>query len=114
MRAAILPCLVEGLEFVQPDAALVELGEPALDERLRLRVALAAASVGDPEPREDELERAGGERRAVIGAERERPGAIWRALAAHWTSAIASVARQRSSRCQPTISRVQQSMAAIR
>jgi hypothetical protein len=41
------------------------------------------------------------------------PGAIWRALAAHWTSAIASVARQRSSMCQPTISRVQQSMAAI-
>jgi hypothetical protein len=27
MRAAILPCLVEGLEFVQPDPALFELGD---------------------------------------------------------------------------------------
>jgi hypothetical protein len=83
MRAAILPCLVEGLEFVQPDPALFELGEPALDERLRLGVAIAAASVGDPEPGVDELERAGGERRALSVPSASVPGAIWRALPAH-------------------------------
>ena len=45
-----LPCLVEGLELVQPDAALLQLREPGLDERLALGVALAAAAVGDAEP----------------------------------------------------------------
>ena len=69
-----LPCLVEGLELVQPDAAFFELAEPALDERLGLRVAVATAAVRDPEPGEDELEGSSGERRAVVGAERERPG----------------------------------------
>src|SRR5215218_6777671 len=68
-----LPGLVEGLELVQPDAALLELSEPALDERLALGVAVAAAAVRDPEPGEDELERPGGERRAVVGAQRQRP-----------------------------------------
>ena len=45
-----LPCLVEGLELVQPDAALLQLRELGLDERLALGVAVAAAAVGDPEP----------------------------------------------------------------
>src|SRR3954451_8826296 len=67
-----LPGLVEGLELVQPDAALLELSEPALDERWPLGVAVAAAAVRDPEPGEEELELPGGERGAVVGAERQR------------------------------------------
>jgi hypothetical protein len=39
--------LVEGLELFAPDAALLELGEPGLDERLALGVAVAAAAVRD-------------------------------------------------------------------
>ena len=42
------------------------------------------------------------------------PGPMPRAATAHSTKAIDSLARQRSSRRQPTISRVQQSIAAIR
>jgi hypothetical protein len=59
------------LELVAPDAAFLELGEPALDERLRLGVAVAAA-VGDPERAEQHAEPTCGERRAVVGAERQR------------------------------------------
>jgi hypothetical protein len=51
-----LRCLVEGLELVQPDAAFLELGEPRLDGRLALGVAVAAEAVRDPEPGQDELE----------------------------------------------------------
>jgi hypothetical protein len=51
-----LPCLVEGLELVQPDAAFLELAEPRLDGRLALGVAVAAAAVRDPEPGQDQLE----------------------------------------------------------
>jgi hypothetical protein len=36
-----LPCLLEGLELVQPDAALLQLREPGFDERLTLGVAVA-------------------------------------------------------------------------
>src|SRR3954462_6368812 len=109
-----VPGLVEGLELVAPDAALFELAEPGLDERLALGVAVAAAAVRDPQGGQDGLERAGGERRAVIGAERERPGGMPRSMAARWIRAMASLALQRVSRCQATISRVQQSIAAIR
>jgi hypothetical protein len=63
-----LPCLLEGLELVQPDAAFLQLREPGLDERLALGVAVTAAAVGDPESGEDELERSRGEGRAVVGA----------------------------------------------
>ena len=42
------------------------------------------------------------------------PGSIPRAATARSTSAIASSVRQRSSSDQPTISRVQQSIAAFR
>jgi hypothetical protein len=40
-------------------------------------------------------------------------GSMPRSFAARSTSAIASTARHLSSSCQPTISRVQQSIAAI-
>jgi hypothetical protein len=59
--------LVEGLELRAPDEALLELSEPRLDERLRLGVAVAAAAVGDPEPRQDLLEVPRGEGGAIIG-----------------------------------------------
>jgi len=39
--------VVERLELVAPDDAFLELREEALDERLRLRIAVAAAAVGD-------------------------------------------------------------------
>jgi hypothetical protein len=39
--------LVDGLELLAPDAALLELAEPGLDERLGLGVAVAAAAVRD-------------------------------------------------------------------
>jgi hypothetical protein len=73
VRADHLPRFIEGLELVQPDAALLELSEPALDERLALGVAVAAAAMCDAQPGKDELERAGGKRRAVVGAQRQRP-----------------------------------------
>ena len=69
-----LSCLVEGLELVQPDAAFLQLREPGFDERLALGVAVAAAAMGDPAPGERELEVAGGEGGAVVGAEGERVG----------------------------------------
>jgi hypothetical protein len=45
-----------------------------LDERLALGVAVAAAAVRDAEASEGSLKRAGGERRAVVGPERQCPG----------------------------------------
>jgi hypothetical protein len=59
--------VVEGLELVSPDAALLERAEPGLDERLAFGVAVAAAAVRDPRAGQDGLEGAGGERRAVVG-----------------------------------------------
>ncbi|MEJ7604417.1 MAG: hypothetical protein WKG01_41555 [Kofleriaceae bacterium] len=47
--ADLLAGLVERLELVAPDAALLELSEPALDERLAFGVAVAAAPVRDAE-----------------------------------------------------------------
>jgi hypothetical protein len=44
----LLPRLFDGLPFGAPGAALLELAEPGLNERLGLRVAVAAAAVGDP------------------------------------------------------------------
>src|SRR3954449_5059555 len=70
-----LPGLLEGLELVAPDAAFLELAEPALDEGLALGVAVAAAAMRDPEARQDPLERTGGEGRAVVGSERQAAGA---------------------------------------
>src|SRR5215213_11040619 len=66
-----LPSLVERLELVAPDAALLELAEPGLDERLALGIAVAAAAVRDSQSAQDGLERSGGERRAVVGPERQ-------------------------------------------
>jgi hypothetical protein len=50
--------LVERLELLAPDAALLELGEPAFDEGLALGVAVAAATVRDAELAEAGAERA--------------------------------------------------------
>jgi hypothetical protein len=44
------PGVFDGLEFVSPDAALLQLREPGLDKRLALRVAISAAAVNDPSP----------------------------------------------------------------
>ena len=69
---------IEGLEFSAPDAALLELSEPRLDERLTFGIAVAAAAVRDPLLGERGAERAAGERGAVVGAERQvvRPDAV--------------------------------------
>ena len=48
--------VVEGLELFAPDAALLELAEPGLDEGLALGVAVAAATMRDPEAAQDRLE----------------------------------------------------------
>jgi hypothetical protein len=45
--ADLLAGLVERFELLAPDAALLELGKPALDERLAFRVAVAAAAMRD-------------------------------------------------------------------
>ena len=41
--------LVEGLELLAPDVALLELAEAGLDEGLAFGVAVATAAVGDRE-----------------------------------------------------------------
>jgi len=51
----LIASLVEGLELVQPDAALFQLREPRFDEGLPLGVAVAAAAMGDPAPGGGEL-----------------------------------------------------------
>ena len=68
-----LPGLVEGLELLAPDGPFLEVAKPALDERLALGVAVAAAAVTDTKPGHDEPCRAGAERGAVIGAECQHP-----------------------------------------
>ena len=65
------PGVVERLELLAPDAALLELGEPGLDEGLALGVAVAAAAVGDPELGEPGAEGARREGGAVVGAKRQ-------------------------------------------
>jgi hypothetical protein len=40
--------LFDGFPFGTPGAAFLELPEPRLDERLRFRIAVAAAPVADP------------------------------------------------------------------
>jgi hypothetical protein len=54
--------LVERLELFAQDAALLELGEPGLDEGLALGLAVAAAAVDDPVLGDASAERAAGER----------------------------------------------------
>ena len=44
--------LLERLELLAPDAALLELAEPGFDERLGLGVAVAAAAMGNAPGRE--------------------------------------------------------------
>jgi hypothetical protein len=67
----LAPGLLERVELRAPHEALLQLAEPALDERLGLGVAVAAAPMRDAEARERLLERAGGERGAVVAAERQ-------------------------------------------
>ena len=66
--------VVEGLVLVQPHLPFFEFPEPALDEGLRLGVAVAASAVADSEFGEAGAEAAGGEGRAVVGAERQLAG----------------------------------------
>ncbi len=108
------PRLVEGLKLLAPDAALLELREPRLDERLAFRIAVAAAAVEDPVVRQTRPERARGERRPVSVPSVSSPAPTPRSATAASTTAVASCARQRTSSAQPTISRVQQSIAALR
>jgi len=58
--------VVEGLVLVQPHLPLFEFPEPALDEGLRLGVAVAAAAAPDPELGELCAEAAGGEGRPPL------------------------------------------------
>jgi hypothetical protein len=95
-----LPGFVEGLELVTPGAALLELAEPGLDERLALGIAVAAATVRDPERGQDGLECAGRERRALSVPSVSMAGAIARSAAACSIRAIASLALQRVCRCE--------------
>src|SRR3989442_13127599 len=67
-------CVVERLVLVQPHLPFLEFPEPALDERLALGVAVAAAAMRDPELDQARLEAASGEGRAVVGAERQLAG----------------------------------------
>jgi hypothetical protein len=60
--ADLLARLVESLELFAPDAALLELAKPGLDEGLALGVGVAAPAVSDPELAEAGAERAAGER----------------------------------------------------
>jgi hypothetical protein len=106
--------LVERLELGPPDQAFLELAEPRLDERLRLGVAVATAAVVDAETREHRLEAPRREGAAVVSAEGQLPGhdPLGRRGALHQLDRLRRP--HRSSRCQPTTSRVQQSIAAIR
>jgi hypothetical protein len=63
--------VVESLVLVQPHLPFFEFPEPALDEGLRLGVAVAAAPMRDPELAEPGAEAAGGEGGAVVRAERQ-------------------------------------------
>src|SRR3954466_15700359 len=63
--------LVERLELLAPNAAQLELGEPGLDERLALGVAVTAAAVRDLLVLQAGSEAAGGVGAAVVGPERE-------------------------------------------
>jgi len=75
-----LPGLLEGLELLAPDAALLELGEPRLDEGLGLGVAVAAAAMGNGPLGQPGPEGAAGVGGAVVGPERQlaRPNAALR------------------------------------
>src|SRR6187397_2185767 len=63
--------VVEGLGFLAPDAALLELCEAGLDERLAFGVAVAAAAVGDGVLGQAGPERPAGECGRVVGPERQ-------------------------------------------
>ena len=106
--------VVKRLVLVQPHLPLFQFPEPRLDEGLRLGVAVAAAAVPDLEPAERLAEARAVKAEPLSDPSTSSPGSIPYALAARSTSAIASSARQRSSKCQATISRVQQSIIAIR
>jgi hypothetical protein len=58
--------VVESLVLVQPHLPFLQLSEPALDEGLRLGVAVVVASVSDPELGELSAEAARREGRAVV------------------------------------------------
>jgi hypothetical protein len=59
--------LLEGLELLAPDAALLQFREPALDEGQAVGVAVAAAAVADAMLGEAGAERPRGQGGAVVG-----------------------------------------------
>src|SRR5947209_17923078 len=63
--------VVKRLVLVQPHLPFFEFPEPALDEGLRLGVAVAAAAVADAETAECLSEAAGGEGRAFVATVRQ-------------------------------------------
>jgi hypothetical protein len=66
--------LVEGLEFLAPHAALLELCEPGLHERLAFGIAVATAAMADGALDQARPECAACERGPVVGPERQGPG----------------------------------------
>ena len=111
----LLSRLLERLELGAPAEPLLQLSEPAFDECLRFGVAVAAAPP-DSMFGEPGAEAAAGEGRAIVAAEGSvsAAGSIPPAATAVSTSAGAASLRQRSSSDQPTISPVQQSIAAFK
>ena len=109
-----LPGLVENLEVVSPDTALLEVAKPRLDERLALGVAVAAAAVSDPEPADPSLVALAVNAEPLSVPSVSAPGRMPCSRTAVSITAIASTGRQRRLSCQPAISRVQQSMIAFR
>ena len=101
--------------FSQMQRSLSFENQDSMKARLSALTAVAATAMRDPEPGASQFERSGGERGSVVGCPASAcPGVIARRAAAASTRAIASFAGALSSSCQPTISRVQQSIAAIR
>ena len=106
--------LLERLELFAPDAALLELCEPRLDERLGLGVAVAAARCAMPcsASRARNAREVNAVPVSVPSVSSAAP--IRRSATAASMTAVASTVRHRMSSAQPTISRVQQSIAAFR
>ena len=111
----LLAGLAERLEFFTPGAAQFGLREPQLDERLGIGVAVAAAAMGDMPCSARRARKARLVKAVPLSVPKvKRPGLTWRCSTARSITAVASWAGQRMSMTQPVISRVQQSIAALR
>ncbi len=67
----LLSRLVERFLFGSPRQAFLELPEPGVDERPRLRIPVATTPMGDPTGGQVPAEVAGGELAAIVSAEGE-------------------------------------------